>query len=220
MSIALEVWGKYAMFTNPIFKTDRESYEVITPSAARGILESIYWNPGIQYVIDRIHVLNPIRYEEMCKNEVENLKVNPNDILKAAAGKAKWPQVRTDKNRIQRRNRILCDVRYVIEAHIINTPKAFADNTPLRAQEKFIKRVTTGRSFRDSCLGCREYAAYYDLCKEIPACHEELRGEQDLGLMLWGKDYSKPDIPPQMFHAIMKDGVIEVPTPGSAGVLV
>ena len=80
MSFAVEVWGNYAMFTRPEFKVERYSYDVMTPSAAIGFLKAIYWDPGFEYVIDRIHVLNPIRHMNICKNEIENLKVKSGNV--------------------------------------------------------------------------------------------------------------------------------------------
>ena len=59
MPIQVEVWGDYACFTRPEMKTERVSYDVMTPSAARGLLDSLYWHPGLRWVIDRIHVCAP-----------------------------------------------------------------------------------------------------------------------------------------------------------------
>ena len=72
MAISLEVWGDYALFTRPEMKVERVSYDVMTPSAARGLIEAVYWHPGLRWVIDRIHVCAPIRFTNLRRNEVKS----------------------------------------------------------------------------------------------------------------------------------------------------
>jgi CRISPR-associated protein Cas5d len=68
--VKVKVWGDYALFTRPEMKVERVSYDVITPSAARGIIESIYWRPTIRWVIDKIHVCSPIEFTNVRRNEM------------------------------------------------------------------------------------------------------------------------------------------------------
>ncbi|MBZ0215719.1 MAG: type I-C CRISPR-associated protein Cas5c, partial [Fimbriimonadaceae bacterium] len=122
--IKLKVWGDNACFTRPEMKVERVSYDVMTPSAARGILEAIHWKPAIRWVIDAIHVLEPIRFQSIRRNEVGH---------KAPAGKIKTAMNResleglhmlVDEDRQQRASTVLAKVAYVIEAHFKMTEKA------------------------------------------------------------------------------------------------
>lgn len=220
MSFKVEVWGNYAMFTMPEFKTERYSYGVMTPSAAIGILKSVYWNPGIRFVIEKIHVLNPIRYMNMCTNEIENLKVKPNNVISALSKGIPMKSVDPDKNRIQRRNQVLCDVHYVIEAHMEPTRLAKPDTMIGVLERRYMQTVKKGGHASEPYLGIREFTAYIAPCKEIPKCPKRLRGRKELGLMLWDKDYSdRNDIRPQYFNAVLVDGVMRVPFPDSKEVL-
>lgn len=167
MSFTVEVWGSYAMFTRPEFKVERYSYDVMTPSAARGILKSIFWNPGIEYVIDRIHVLNPIQYMNICTNEIENLKIKRCNVEKSLATGTRMKGIDPQKNRIQRRNQVLCNVRYIIEAHIQNTEQAYSNNASSIAEKRIKKRIAKGQFFSQPYLGCRNYTAYFAPCDRV-----------------------------------------------------
>ena len=114
--ICVEVWGDRALFTRPELSVERVSYDAMTPSAARGLLESIYWHPGMRYTIDRIHVLNPIRFTNVRRNEVKS-KALASTMRTAATGGGKLPYINTKDDIQQRASLILIDVRYVIEAH-------------------------------------------------------------------------------------------------------
>ena len=85
MSMFIEVWGDYACFSRPEMKTERVSYDVITPSAARGLVEAIYWHPGLRYTVDRIYLLNPIRFTNIRRNEVKSTLL-ASAVLQAAKG--------------------------------------------------------------------------------------------------------------------------------------
>lgn len=220
MSFTIEVWGDYAMFTRPEFKVERYSYDVMTPSAAIGFLKAIYSDPGFAYVIDRIRVLNPIRYMNICKNEIENLKVKSGNVKRFLKDGVVMKEIDGNKNRIQRRNQVLCDVRYIIEAHVQNTEKAYPGKTPWGTEKMITERISKGKFYKQPYLGCREYTGYFAPCNAIPPCPESLRGEMEFGFMLWGKDYSDPqDARSQYFNAVLKDGVLNVPPPGSKEII-
>ena len=121
MPVSLEVWGNYALFSRPELKTERVSYDVMTPSAARGLIEAIFWHPGLRYTIDRIHVCAPIRTMNLRRNEVKS-------TVSARAARTVMERGRgelylaTPDDIQQRAALLLRDVRYVIEAHFDMTP--------------------------------------------------------------------------------------------------
>ena len=114
-SVAVEVWGPFALFTRPEFKVERTSYDVPTPSSCRGILDAIYWHPQMRWVVDRIHVLNEISHYSMKRNEVASKASATSALRSAKSGKPFFNDSQTDI--LQRNNLLLTDVRYVIEAH-------------------------------------------------------------------------------------------------------
>ena len=218
MPIKVEVWGDYACFTRPEMKTERVSYDVMTPSAARGILESVFWHPGLKYVIDRIHVCSPIRFTNIRRNEVKE---------KISAGKVK-ALMETGRGEAflaapeyiqQRAAMVLRDVHYVIEAHFDMTERAAPSDNPGKFQDILKRRLERGQCYSMPYLGTREFPAHFRRCEVIPPCPEELRGERDLGWMLLDMDYSDPEnIVPRFFRATLKDGVMDVPAWESEGV--
>ncbi len=193
--IKLMVWGDYACFTRPEMKVERVSYDVLTPSAARGILEAIYWKPAIRWVVDRIHVLNPIRFDNIRRNEVGSVMSSRADGLFI------------EEQRQQRAALVLRDVAYVIEAHF-----EFAgteDNNTSKHKEIFERRARKGQCFHHPYLGCREFPACFELVEgEVPA--SKLVGEQHLGWMLHDLDFTN-NMEAGFFRAMLRDGVIEVP---------
>ena len=197
MSIKLEVWGNYALFTRPELKAERVSYDVMTPSAARGILEAIYWHPGMMWVIDSIHVCNPIRFINIRRNE-----------LGQKGSKMEY----YDGSIEQRASVILRDVRYVISAHFEMTDKANASDNPGKFSSEFKRRVEKGAYFHQPYFGTREFPAFFSFCEGIPPCPEELTGHRDLGYMLFDLDYSDPkNITPLFFRASLENGKLLVP---------
>ncbi len=92
MSVKMECWGDYACFTRPEMKVERVSYDVPTPSAMRGLLEAVYWHPGMRWVVDRIYLLNPIRFTNIRRNEVE-CKLSAANVKAVMNGgeKGSWP---------------------------------------------------------------------------------------------------------------------------------
>lgn len=219
MSIRLEVWGDYALFTRPETKVERVSYDIITPSAARGLLESIYWHPGLKWIIDRIHVCAPIRFTNIRRNEVK--AVISSRSVKTVMDRGKGTLYLNTKQEIQQRAAmVLRGVRYVIEAHFEMTDNAAESDNPGKFQDIIRRRIEKGQFYHQPYFGCREFPVNFKPCIEIPECPMELRGEKDLSWMLWDLDYSdKENIYPLFFRAVLHDGVLEVPTRNSGEVI-
>jgi CRISPR-associated protein Cas5d len=212
--VKLKVWGDYACFTRPEMKVERVSYEVMTPSAARGILEAIYWKPAIRWIIDRIHVLNPIRYDNIRRNELGGKLAL--GTVKAAMNDGCSPvEVFIEENRQQRAALILRDVAYVIEAHFEFSGSE--DNNPTKHKEMFDRRASKGQCFHHPYLGCREFPAYFDPVGDIPPSVHG--GDKDLGWILRDIDFER-DMEAKFFRAIMHNGIIEVPPWNGKGVKV
>lgn len=220
MPIQVEVWGDYACFTRPEMKTERVSYDVMTPSAARGLLESIYWHPGLRWVIECIHVCSPIRFTNIRRNEVK-------DVISARAVKSVMEKgkgidelyLATTESIQQRAAMVLKDVHYVIDVHFDMTDKAAPGDNPGKFQDIIKRRLERGQCYSMPYFGTREFAAHFARCTELPPCPEELLGERDLGWMLWDMDYTDPqDIKPKFFRAKLVDGAMDVPPPESGEV--
>lgn len=211
--IRLMVWGERACFTRPEMKVERVSYDVITPSAARGILEAIHWKPAIRWVVDRIQVLKPIRFESIRRNEVGG-KLSAASVGKAMkAGCTDGLVTLVEEDRQQRATTLLRDVAYVIEAHFEMTDRAGTDDTVGKHLDIFNRRARKGQCFHAPCLGVREFPASFRLLEEDsaePAIDAALRGERDLGWMLHDIDFAD-GMTPHFFRALMRDGLIEVP---------
>jgi CRISPR-associated protein Cas5d len=212
--IKLHIWGERACFTRPEMKVERVSYDVITPSAARGILEAIHWKPAIRWHVDRIHVLKPIRFESIRRNEVGS-KVSARSVLSAM--KAKSTQdlyMVADEDRQQRAATVLRDVAYVIEAHFVLTNKASADDNEGKHLDQFRRRARKGQCFHQPCMGTREFTAHFALLDETDAWPTNTLNEadknRDLGWMLHEIDFATANAP-RFFRAELKNGVIDVP---------
>lgn len=211
MPICVEVWGDYACFTRPEMKVERVSYDVMTPSAARGLIEAIYWHPGLRWVIDRIRVCSPIRFTNIRRNEVKDVisARNARTVMERGSGEL---YLAAPESIQQRAAMVLRDVRYVIEAHFDVTDKAAPGDNPGKFQDIVRRRLERGECYHQPCFGVREFPASFAPCRAIPPCPEELKGERDLGWMLLDMDYSDPaDIKPRFFRARLCDGVLEVP---------
>ena len=211
MPIRVEVWGDYACFTRPEMKVERVSYDVMTPSAARGLLDAVFWHPGLRWVIDRIHVCSPIRFTNIRRNEVKEVisARNARTVMERGTGQL---YLATPESIQQRAAMVLRDVRYVIEAHFDMTDRAAPEDNPGKFQEMMTRRLEKGQCYHQPCFGVREFPASFAPCRDIPPCPEELKGERDLGWMLLDMDYSDPaDIKPLFFRASLRDGVLHVP---------
>lgn len=219
MSISLEVWGDYACFSRPEMKVERVSYDVITPSAARGLIEAIMWHPGMKWIVTRIRVCKPIRFTNIRRNEVKDVipfgKVK--SVMESGRGEL---YIATPDSIQQRAAMILKDVHYVIDAHFELTDKAAPGDNAGKFQEMTRRRIEKGQFYHQPCFGVREFPANFRWCEECPPCPDELKGERDLGWMLLDMDYSDPaNIRPKFFRAVMRNGVIDVPDPRSEGVM-
>lgn len=206
----LLVQGERALFTRPEMKAERVSYDVITPSAARGILEAIHWKPAIRWVIDKIHVLEPIRFENIRRNEVGS-KISARNVTEAMnAGRLDGLALYVDEDRQQRASTLLRDVAYVIEAHFELTAKA-GDDTEAKHAEMFRRRASSGQCFHQPCLGTREFPAEFELI-DGPPPPSRLPPEQrdrDLGWMLYDIDFAN-NMTPLFYRPQMVDGIIDV----------
>jgi len=211
--IRLHVWGERACFTRPEMKVERVSYDVITPSAARGILEAIHWKPAIRWVVDRIHVLKPVRFESIRRNEVGG-RLSTASVKKAIrSGSTAGLETYVEEDRQQRAATVLRDVAYVIEAHFELTDKAGAGDSVGKHLDIFNRRARKGQHFHAPCLGVREFPAHFELIADgepIPDGHPEREMDKDLGWMLHDIDFAR-EMTPRFFRAELTAGVIEVP---------
>ncbi len=216
--IRLHCWGEWACFTRPEMKVERVSYDVMTPSAARGVLEAIYWKPEIRWHIDRITVLNPIRFTSVRRNEVrDKIGAGAAKAMRIGEGQLAY-HIDAGKNRQQRATLMLRDVGYIIEAHfeVLSGPDNIAKHL-----DQFNRRARKGGCFTRPYFGCRELAADFELLEAesvMPVVHESLAGQRDLGWMLHDIDFSNAkDKQATFFHAVMRDGVIDVSACLAAG---
>lgn len=224
--IRLKVSGDFACFTRPEMKVERVSYDVMTPSAARGILEAIHWKPAIRWVIDAIHVLKPIRFQSIRRNEVGS-KASVRNIKTAMnRGSLEGLHILVDEDRQQRASTVLVDVAYAIEAHFELTVRAGADDNEGKHLDIFNRRAARGQCFHQPCLGTREFATHFELLSpDAPLPEPEEKSAdlgfgqpRDLGFMLWDIDHAAEGRPSLLFRAQLENGVMKVPQPNSPGI--
>lgn len=208
MSVKMEVWGDRALFTRPEMKVERVSYDIPTPSAARGMLEAVYYHPGLVWRIDKIHIMNPIQFTNIRRNEV-SVKILASDLRSAAQDGTKPLGIVTSDSIQQRAAMMLRDVHYVIEAHFDMTDKAAPSDNPGKFQDIIKRRLRRGQCFSQPYLGCRECTAHFGLWEG--GTIETIQETRDLGWMLFDMDYSTPaNITPMFFRAQMINGVVDV----------
>lgn len=211
VGVKVRVWGNYALFSRPEMKVERCSYDIITPSAARGILEAIYWHPGMRWMIDRIYVVNPVRFTSVRRNEVKS-KISAANVLQVYNGADKPLFISTKAEIVQRASLLLRDVEYVIEAHFEMTKKANETDNPGKFKDIIMRRLRRGECFHMPYFGCREFPANFRLCEEetIKTAYDDVE-EKDLGFMLFDMDYSdENNIQPMFFRAVMRRGVLDL----------
>ena len=209
IGVKVKVWGEYALFSRPEMKVERCSYDVIMPSAARGILEAIYWHPGMKWVIDKIYVQKPVQFTSIRRNEVKS-KISSNNVLPVYNGADKPLYISTKSDIVQRASLLLRDVSYVIEAHFEMTEKAVESDNPGKFKDIIMRRLKRGECYHTPYFGCREFPANFCLCED-DKIETAYSGEKDLGFMLYDMDFSDLDnIQPMFFRALMKDGVINL----------
>lgn len=213
MGIRLHVWGERACFTRPELKVERVTYDVITPSAARGILEAIHWKPAIRWHIDRIHVLRPIRFQSLRRNEVGAKVSAANAASAMRRGDTGGLGLIVDENRQQRATLALVDVAYVIEAHFTLTDRAGPEDSAAKHASMFNRRAEQGQCFHRPCLGTREFDAEFELLPDgapMPDYDPPLvKRDVDFGWMLHDIDFAHGNTS-RFYRAVMEDGVIHV----------
>lgn len=205
----VRVRGPLACFTRPEFHVERVSYEVITPSAARGVLEAVHWKPAIRWVVTGLTVLNPVRFTSFKRNEVS--KRVSTDSAKTWMRGGPVPAYFADDDRQQRNTLALRDVDYVIEAHFELTAKAGPADNVGKHVDIFARRLADGQTFHQPYLGCREFAA--DVLPpdgtEVCKLTDEWK-DRDLGLMLHDLEFGER-IVPRFYRAKLAGGRIAVP---------
>lgn len=207
--IRLHVWGEYACFTRPEMKVERVSYDVITPSAARGILEAIHWKPAIRWVVERIHVLKPIRFQSIRRNEVGSKVPAGTAGTAMRTGDLSGLRLDVTADRQQRQTIALYDVCYVIEARFERTAEWGAEDSEGKHAEMVRRRARKGQCFHRPCLGVREFPADFALVENAMPSSELEERDRDLGWMLHDIDFENGKTP-HFFRARMVDGVVEV----------
>lgn len=208
--IKVRVWGEFALFSRPEMKVERCSYDCMTPSAARGILEAIFWHPGLRWIVDRIHVRKPIRFTSVRRNEVKG-KVSHTHSLRVMNGEDRLLCLGAKEEIVQRSSILLEDVEYVIEAHFEMTQKAAASDNPGKFKDIIMRRLHRGQCFHTPYFGCREFPAHFELFEgeEIETAYPG--EERDLGYMLYDMDYSdREKIQPMFFRAVLHNGTLDV----------
>lgn len=211
--VRLHVWGDHACFTRPEMKVERVSYDVMTPSAARGILEAIHWKPAIRWVVTRIHVLKPIRFRSIRRNEVSDKASAALAARAMKAGTTAGLGIDVAATRQQRAATLLVDVGYVIEAQFKLTSRAGAEDTAAKHISMFNRRAESGQCFHRPCLGTREFAADFALLPEgaplPPSTLPETDRNRDLGWMLHDIDFAN-DHTSHFIRARLEEGILEV----------
>jgi CRISPR-associated protein Cas5d len=220
----IKFWGDYGQFTRPEYKAEPHSYQVLTPTAAVGMLESIFWKPEMRYVVRCITVLNKIQVISMQRNMVQS-KQSPRTAKS-------WMQNNgvgryfANEDRSQRNHLILKDIAYIVDFHFELEPHATEPEDKYSAQLK--RRVDRGQCYKQPYFGCREYPAFFTWANDLETVDGELEGTVDLGMMpkqlhyirdskgaiSWRdsgtRQFVKGRVLPELFHAWMVDGVIEV----------
>ncbi len=204
-AVAVRVWGDWACFTRPEMKVERVSYPLMTPSAARGVLEAIFWKPQFTWRVERIEVLKAIRYQSILRNEVRS-RANERTARRWARQGGGYA---AEMDRTQRHTLALRDVAYVIHAQADVNPCVGDD--PAKFRDQFRRRVARGRCFAQPYLGCREFAAGF----AAPDGRERpIDRTEDLGLMLLDLEYQGDGSgrgTPRFFNARLEGGVLNVP---------
>lgn len=210
-ALSVKVWGEWACFTRPEMKVERVTYPVMTPSAARGVLEAIFWKPEIAWRVEEIWVLNPIRYFSILRNEMNSRQSERS----AASWQRGGGGYDASADRAQRHTLALRNVAYVIRAQMVLKPHATAD--PAKYRDQFRRRVQDGRCFATPYLGCREFSAAF---AAQDGSEQSIDLTDGLGPMLHDLDYQSDGSgrgTPRFFNARLEHGVLRVPAPIEQG---
>ena len=222
------VEGDYALFTRPEMKVERTSFMAPTVSALEGLIKSVYWKPAIRIIIDKIIVFNPIKFINIRRNEVKS-KISLSAVKSQMKGIGN-AEIYTDDDRSQRAGMILKDVRYGVEFHfeLTGIRSEHSDECEEKHYNIFLRRLKNGQCFRQPCLGCREFSVKkIELVEDfdLSEISEELKGNIDLGYMLYGMRFKDGGVPinndwenPKFsdkadavyYHPHMIDGVIDI----------
>ena len=219
--VRLKVWGEYACFTRPEMKVERVSYDVMTPGAARGILEAVLWKPAISWTVNRIDVLKPIRLGRVDQNETNwdhlLLESDHNPVRFASVRRnevgcvfSSPDGIMVEDQRQQRAGLILRDVAYTIHAGFSLTGKAGPEDTVAKFSEMFRRRAQKGQCYHRPYLGCREFEAHFELIPHDRPAPQPIPVSRDLGFMFHDFDYTQ-NRQALFFRAEMVEGVILVP---------
>jgi len=217
-SYCLEISGELACFTRPEMKVERVSYDVITPSAARAVFESILWKPAIRWHVRRIEVLRPVRFVNLRRNEVGS-KVSVSNVARAMNGADVDLAIYADdpNERAQRASLLLRDVAYRVHADLEVRANRQDPEPPQKYHAMFERRAANGQCVNQPYLGCREFAARVRLVASTVNEPTPIQETRDLGWMLHDLDFANPEDPqPVFFRAQMNAGVIEIDTQGAA----
>jgi len=198
--------GEMACFSRPEFSTERVSYEIMTPSAARGVLEAILWKPAIRWEVRSIALLNEVRWIEFRRNEV-NSRISTRDAASAALNGSALREFYADEDRAQRNTLALRDVDYVVEAWLHMTERAGSEDNPVKFREMFARRLEKGQQHYQPYLGCREFPAIVTEAEGAPPPRDETR---PLGLMLHDISFGVRN-EARFFEANLAHGVLRVP---------
>ena len=211
MPFKIEVWGDYACFSRPEMKVERCSYDVITPSAARGLLEAIYWHPGMKWAIDKIYVLNKIEFTNIRRNEVKS-KISARNVNAVIGGSNSLLYIATSDDIVQRAALVLRNIHYIIEAHFeLESEKMLPEDNEGKFCDIIKRRLKKGQCYHQPCFGVREFPAHFRNWNGSEIVTAYPNEERDLGFMLYDIDYSASDnIIPMFFRAKMKNGVIDL----------
>ncbi len=205
----LRVSGANACFTRPEMKVERVSYDVMTPSSARGVLEAILWKPAITWKILQIDVLKPVRWESVRRNEVG--AVIPVGTVKTAMKRGRGNLgLYVEKERQQRAGLFLRDVAYVIHAQFVMTDQSGPEDTVTKFEQMFIRRASNGQCFHRPYFGCREFPVDFEFLPRGAEAPEPIAETRDLGWMLFDMDYSGKEPMPQFFHARLEHGRLDL----------
>lgn len=208
-TFCLEVSGPFACFTRPEMKVERVSYDVMTPSAARAVFESVLWKPAIRWRVHRVDVLKPIRWINLRRNEVSAV-VSTRNVQQAMAAGSGQLALYIEDERQQRAGYFLRDVAYRIHADLSLAPGC---TEPLmKYTEMFTRRATKGQCVNQPYLGCREFAAAFSLVASDTPAAPPIGETRELGWMLHDLDFTHPSDPqPRFFNAKLDKGVVQVP---------
>lgn len=210
MSIRLRISGEYACFTRPEMKVERVSYDVITPSAAVGVLDAIYWKPAIRWFVKKIEVLKPIRFQPFRTNEIKPIAAGRDAAAAYKSGDLRDLGIEIGiKTRTQRTSLLLVDVDYIIEADFIETGKEASNR--MKHESIFNRRAENGQCFQQPSLGLRQFTANFQLLEPNAEAPTPIAESRDLGFMLHHIDHETNPRLPAFFRASMENGVINVP---------